>query len=251
MTNNALHCAQLIRDAKKIAVLTGAGISTKAGIPDFRGPNGLYVTKRYDPEKVFDIEYFGRDPKPFFDFARDFIHLETTIKPTLAHQFFADLEEEGNLSGIITQNIDSLHQLAGSQHVLELHGSFFKSRCVTCKAEVGWDAFKEIIFKEDVPRCACKGVIKPEIVFFGEQVRFLEESVKLAEESDLFFVIGTSCVVYPAALLPSYAAGKIVVINLSKVQLPVYNVALSVESDIDQFFSAVSQALKEDSRETV
>lgn len=243
MENQASQCAHLIREAKSIAVLTGAGISTKAGIPDFRGPQGLYITKRYDPEIVFDINYFYKDPKPFFAFARDFIHLETTIKPTFAHQFFAKLERSGKLTGVITQNIDALHQRAGNQKVLEMHGSFFESRCLDCDKQFSWDDLKQEIFKDDVPRCSCRGVIKPDIVFFGENVRHLFDAQKLAEEAELFFVVGTSCVVFPAAILPQFAKGKVVVVNLSPVELPIFNVALSVEEDIDEFLQSVDQLL--------
>src|SRR3990167_11456592 len=109
LKNQCEQCAELIKQAKNIAVLTGAGISTSAGIPDFRGPKGLYVTRRYDPDKVFDINHFLTDPVPFYEFARDFIGLEQTIQPTITHKFLADMERAGKLKGIVTQNIDSLH----------------------------------------------------------------------------------------------------------------------------------------------
>src|SRR5436190_166965 len=113
----ANQCAKLIRDAKSIVVLTGAGISTNAGIPDFRGPKGLYITRKYDPDKIFDVQFFYHDPKPFYEFARDFITLEETIQPTSAHRFLVKLEKTGKLKGIVTQNIDALHQKAGSKNI--------------------------------------------------------------------------------------------------------------------------------------
>src|SRR5436190_6299453 len=122
-------CAKLIEEAESIGVLTGAGISTNAGIPDFRGPNGLYVTRRYDPDTVFDINYFLMDPEPFYEFARDFVNLEKTIQPTFTHKFLASLEETGKLKGVVTQNIDALHHKAGSKNVYEMHGSFWLSYC--------------------------------------------------------------------------------------------------------------------------
>jgi NAD-dependent deacetylase len=236
-------CAELIKQSQSIAALTGAGISTNAGIPDFRGPQGLYVTKRYDPEKVFDINYFCRDQKPFFEFAKDFLELETKIKPTFTHQFLARLEKEEKLIGIVTQNIDSLHQLAGSKKVLEMHGSFWNSFCLDCNQKFSFEEMKEKIQNVNIPLCECGGVIKPDIVFFGENVKFLTESFRLAHQADLFFVIGTSCIVYPAASVPQYAQGKIVVINKDKVDLDLPNVALEVEGDSDEFFKEVAKYL--------
>jgi NAD-dependent deacetylase len=233
---------QLIKGAKSIVALTGAGISTSAGIPDFRGPQGLYVTRRYDPDKVFDIDYFYRDPLPFYQFARDFIGLEESIKPTFTHKFLSDLEHSGKLKGIITQNIDSFHQMAGSRNVYEMHGSFWLSHCLECREAFTYPQMKEKLALEEVPHCGCGGVIKPDVVFFGESVKYLAESENLAAASDLFFVIGTSCVVYPAATIPQYASGKVVVINQTPVDLPLDNVVLTVEEDIDTFFKKVAGA---------
>jgi len=240
-------CAQLIQEAKTIAALTGAGISTSAGIPDFRGPKGLYVTRRYDPDKVFDIDYFLEDPEPFFQFARDFLLLEEKIKPTFAHKFLNDLEKSGKCKGVVTQNIDSLHQMAGSQNVYEMHGSFWVSRCLKCGKEFSYAQMKQKLAGEDIPRCVCNGVIKPDVVFFGENVKYLAESEHLAASADLFFVIGTSCVVYPAAMIPQYARGKIVVVNQTPVDLP--NVVLTVSEDIDTFFTKVAEQLRSKSHE--
>ena len=183
--DQATQCASLIKNARSIAVLSGAGISTNAGIPDFRGPKGLYVTKKYDADRIFDIQYFLKDPKPFYEFARDFIGLEQKIKPTPAHRFLAELEGTGKLSGVITQNIDSLHQKAGSKRVYEIHGSFWESFCRDCGEKFDYATMQEKIFVEDVPRCSCGGLIKPDIVFFGENVKFLEDSYRLAQEADV------------------------------------------------------------------
>jgi NAD-dependent deacetylase len=241
MNDPVSQCVRLIREAKTIAALTGAGISTKAGIPDFRGPQGLYVTRRYDPDKVFDIDFFHKDPSPFYQFARDFILLETKIKPTFAHQFLSDLEKAGKCKGVITQNIDSLHQMAGSKNVYEMHGSFWVSRCLKCGKEFSFAQMKQKLASEEIPHCACGGVIKPDVVFFGENVKYLAESEHLASRADLFFVIGTSCVVYPAAMIPQYAQDKIVVVNHAPVELPLNNVVLTVREDIDAFFTKVAE----------
>lgn len=272
MNDPASQCVRLIREAKAIAALTGAGISTKAGIPDFRGPQGLYVTRRYDPDKVFDIDYFHKDPSPFYQFARDFMvllpepsysenggqttprdsdgteegskgYLKNKIKPTFAHQFLSDLEKAGKCKGVITQNIDSLHQMAGSRNVYEMHGSFWVSRCLKCGKEFSFVQMKQKLASEEIPHCACGGVIKPDVVFFGENVKYLAESERLASRADLFFVIGTSCVVYPAAMIPQCAQDKIVVVNQAPVELPFNNVVLTVREDIDAFFSKVAEQL--------
>ena len=244
MKDSAVNeCVRLIEEARSIAALTGAGISTSAGIPDFRGPQGLYITRQYDPDIIFDISYFQRDPKPFFDFARDFLELATEITPTVAHSFLVRLEREGKLKGIVTQNIDSLHQKAGSQNVFEMHGSFILSHCCKCRKKYELAEMKKRIASETVPHCNCQGVIKPDVVFFGEDVKFLNESYALAGKSDLFFIIGTSCVVYPAASVPQFVKGKIVVINKGHIELPYPNVVLSVEEDIDSFFAQVKEAL--------
>jgi NAD-dependent deacetylase len=243
MENQVQECARLIQDSKSIAALTGAGISTSAGIPDFRGPKGLYVTRQYDPEKVFDIGYFYKDPEPFYEFARDFIGLEEKIQPTISHHFLSALEQQGKLKGIITQNIDCLHQRAGSENVFEMHGSIAKSYCLQCQNEFSYEQMKQRLKEEDVAHCTCGGVIKPDIVFFGENVKYLSESEDLASKVDLFFVIGTSCVVYPAAMIPDYVNGKIVIVNMDEVGLNSTNVVLKVEDDIDQFFSKVEQQL--------
>ena len=240
----AEECAELIKKAQFIGVLTGAGISTSAGIPDFRGPQGLYLTRKYDPDKVFDINYFQKDPKPFFQFARDFVGLEGKIQPTFAHQFFAYLEKKGKLKGIVTQNIDSLHQMAGSKNVLEMHGSFWKSHCVKCQKEFSFEQIKKKLSEEEIPACSCKGVIKPDVVFFGENVKYLSESEELARKSDLFFVVGTSCVVFPAAMIPEYVAGDIIVVNRDRVELDSPQVLLTVQEDIDEFFAKVAEYLQ-------
>lgn len=239
----ARQCAQLIKNAKSIVALTGAGISTSAGIPDFRGPQGLYVTRQYDPETVFDIDYFLQDPKPFFDFARDFVQLEEKIKPTLTHYFLAKLEQLDTFKGVITQNIDALHHKAGSHKVYEIHGTIWSSTCMNCSRKYSYDEMKTKIKKESIALCTCTGVIKPDIVFFGENVHHLQESADLAEQADLFFVIGSSCVVYPAAMIPKCCYGKIVIVNKGEVALRLNNIALNVQEDTDQFFAQVQKYL--------
>jgi NAD-dependent deacetylase len=240
---DARDVAACIERAERIAVLTGAGISTAAGIPDFRGPRGLYVTRQYDPEKTFDITYFDRDPTYFFTFARDFLQLVERIRPTLTHRFLAALEAQGRLEAVITQNIDGLHQRAGNARVLEVHGSVRSGHCRACGAAYGYEALKVKILGEAVARCdACGGVVKPDIVFFGEPVLAMREATRAAERADLFFVIGSSLTVYPAASLPEYAGGQIVVVNQGPVEAasPEW---LCVNEAADDFFARVASAL--------
>ena len=141
----------------------------------------------------------------------------------------------------MTQNIDSLHQMAGSQNVFEMHGSFWRNFCLDCLKPFSYTEFKDKVLKESIPCCACGGIIKPDIVFFGENVKCFPESVLLAQESDLFFVIGTSCVVYPAASIPDYVTGKIIVVNMTSVSLNHPNVVLSIQDDLDNFFKQVER----------
>lgn len=243
LSDKIQQCCELIDQSKSIAVLTGAGISTSAGIPDFRGPQGLYVTKKYDADKIFDIGCFYEDPEPFYEFARDFISLEETVKPTATHVFLSCLEKVGKLKGIVTQNIDGLHHKAGSRHVFEMHGSFRQGYCIECGAPFGYEELKIRIKKNFVPRCHCDSVIKPDIVFFGENVKYYSEAVQLAEQSDLFMIIGSSCTVNPAGMLPLLAPGRIVIINKTKIFLNVYNVALEIQSESDEILLQVSKAL--------
>lgn len=240
---SAKQCADLIKKAQRIVVLSGAGISTNAGIPDFRGPRGLYVTRQYDAEKVFDAEYFKRSPKIFYDFARDFIELKNQIAPTLTHKFFAQLEKSGKSVCVITQNIDSLHQQAGSQNIYELHGSFEKSFCQDCQKMFSFIELRERIQTQVVPECDCGGILKPDIVFFGENIRHFEDAAESAQGADLFFVAGTTCVVHPAGDIPSFATKDIVIVNKGKVELNLDNIFARVNADTDEFFQILASKI--------
>ena len=236
-------CVDLILRSKHTVVLTGAGISTNAGIPDFRGPQGLYTSRLYDAEKIFDISYFLKDPKPFYEFAHDFIAIESTIKPTLTHHALAALEGAGRVKAVITQNIDGLHQKAGSQKVLDLLGNFLHSHCLRCRKTFDYQELRSMVLQHVIPHCSCRGIIKPDIVFFGEDVKYYHQALEFAQNAELFLVIGTSCVVYPAAALPQFVPGKIVIVNHSKVDLNMYNIILEVKSDIDVFFKGLMEEL--------
>ncbi|MDX2435649.1 MAG: Sir2 family NAD-dependent protein deacetylase [Acidobacteriota bacterium] len=243
-TTDAADCAERIRASNRVVALTGAGVSTAAGLPDFRGPNGLYVTRRYDPETVFDIDAFRRNPVPFYDFTRDFLGSVHTLQPTLTHRFLADLEGRGKLTAVVTQNIDSLHQKAGSRNVVAIHGDYWTSHCLYCHAEFNLEYLARAVVEEEVPHCPCSGLIKPDVVFFGEPVCSFDRASAVVAESDYLLVLGSSLNVYPAALLPDLAGGDVLVVNQGEVGLPPLPHRSLVDADLDEFFGEVSGLYK-------
>jgi NAD-dependent deacetylase len=243
-------CAELISRSRSVTALSGAGISTAAGIPDFRGPRGLYVTRRYDPEKVFDIRWFRRDHGYFYEFAHDFVTMMETVRPTFTHFFLARLEAAGTLSGVITQNIDMLHQSAGSRTVVELHGSYGSATCCGCGR--AFDALSNAWWVDEmrsspcppVVLCpACKGVLKPDVVFFGEAVKGYDEAEHMIAESDLLLVLGSSLTVTPASLLPLGAGGSTVVVNRGAVTLDPSPLRFFVDDEADAYLREVADFL--------
>lgn len=242
--DKAKKCAELIKSSDFITVLTGAGISTNAGIPDFRGPNGIYSTGKYDPDRVFGLRFFLEDPVPFYDFAREFLKTIENVQPTFTHRFFARLEKERKVKSVITQNIDGLHQKAGSKNVIELHGGFQKSFCLQCGKEYSFEEMKEKVFTEKVPHCdECGGLIKPDVVFFGEQVKDFGKAEEYVYQSDLVFVVGSSLAIYPAAMLVDFVNGKLVIVNKGEVNIDPLKVEIFAQEDIDSFFEKVSKYL--------
>lgn len=240
------QCAEKMQKARKIAVLTGAGISTAAGVPDFRGPKGLYVTRAYDPETVFDIGYFDRDPKPFYRFSRDFLGMLAKLEPTYTHRFLASFEAKGApIIAVVTQNIDGLHQRAGSRHVYPMHGDYETAHCRRCGRPVAKPELLELMETEEVPTCPdCGGTIKPDVVFFGENVRHLSEAEKVAVDSDLMLVLGSSLTVYPAASLPGWAGGDVVIVNKGPVGACGGNRVFVADADLDSFFRQMAECLE-------
>lgn len=237
------ECARKIAEAGKILVLTGAGISTAAGVPDFRGPKGLYVTRAYDPETVFEIGYFDHDPEPFYQFSRDFLAMLSTIQPTFTHRFLADLEKSGKDMAIVTQNIDGLHQKAGSKRVLPMHGDYETAHCRRCGRGMSDKELVESMERNGVPACPqCGGVVKPDVVFFGEGVRHLPKAFALAEQADLLLVLGSSLTVYPAAAIPDYAKGDVVVVNLGPTGIRPNVHTFVVEAGLDEYFREVAKS---------
>ncbi len=231
----------LIETSNYITALTGAGISTLSGIPDFRGKHNP-IWDKYPQDKLFNPVYFNEQPRMFFDFLRDV--LEKEYQPNIAHFFLKFLETKKKLKAIITQNIDGLHKLSGSKNVYELHGSIYSSHCLKCGKSYTYDIFVKKLFKEKVVSCECSGVIKPDIVFFGEMLpqEDLNMAIFNATRSDLMIVIGTSLVVQPAAFMPMYTlnnGGKVVLVNKGETYID-DRAALKFE-DIEKVFTELSE----------
>lgn len=203
--------ASWIRESRSIVFFGGAGTSTESGIPDFRSAAGLYLTEKhspYPPEQMLSHSFFISKPDVFFDFYRTKM-LHPGAEPNGAHRLLARLESEGRLSAVVTQNIDGLHQKAGSRRVLELHGSVHRNHCMNCSRYYGLDAITSSV--ETVPHCpVCGGIIKPDVVLYEEQLddQVLNDSVQAIASADLLLIGGTSLTVQPAASLIQFFRGK-------------------------------------------
>jgi len=213
------RAAQLLADSQHAVALTGAGHSTPSGIPDFRSP-GSGLWEKSDPMVVGSIEGFRRDPQAFYDWIRPLIETMSKAMPNPAHDALAELEGMGVLKAVITQNIDHLHQRAGSQRVLELHGSGRSATCTACGATHTADELLErLLASDEVPVCrSCGGVLKPDVVMFGELLPMgvLFEAQAEARRCDVMMVVGSSLEVYPAAELPLQArwhGAELIIVN--------------------------------------
>lgn len=196
--------AELIRQSRYVVAFTGAGHSTPSGIPDFRSPHSG-VWERHNPMLVASIWSFRLNPKSFFDWIRPLASTLLNAQPNPAHVALSDLEKMGYLKTIVTQNIDNLHQKAGSHHVLELHGHMRQATCIRCYTEVDVDpAVEQFIHDGKVPHCDCGGVLKPNVILFGEElpIHVFNQAIDEARRCDLMLVAGSSLVVTPAADIP-------------------------------------------------
>ena len=238
MEDKILKLKSWIEESDNVVFFGGAGVSTESGIPDFRSVDGLYNQKwKYPPETILSHTFFERYPEEYYRFHREKLVIEG-VKPNRAHLRLAELEQEGKLKAVITQNIDGLHQAAGSENVLELHGSILRAYCAKCRK-----IYPESIINhgEGVPRCGCGGVIRPDIVLYEEQLdqNILYKSVDYIRKADVLIIGGTSLNVYPAAGLINYYRGnKLVLVNLSKT--PYDNEAdLVINEKIGEVFSRI------------
>lgn len=209
--------AEILAKSKNAVVFTGAGVSEESGIPTFRGEDGLW--KKYDPEEVASIHGFRRNPRAFWEFSME-LTKKAQAEPNPAHYAIAELERMGIVKAVITQNIDMLHQRAGSKKVYELHGSIEKLKCLDCRKEYLWEDFIDMLQKGEIPRCKACGswYVKPNVVLFGEPLPsdVLYQAIEESRRADAFLVVGSSLVVYPAAELPYIAksnGAKMILVN--------------------------------------
>lgn len=207
-----------IQSSDNIVFFGGAGVSTESGIPDFRSKDGLYNQKyKYPPEEILSHSFFMENTEEFYKFYKEKMN-SLKYEPNIAHLKLAELEKKGKLKAVITQNIDGLHQKAGSQNVLELHGSVLRNYCMKC----GKFYNAEFVFtSKEVPRCSCGGVIKPDVVLYEEALNdeILNKSISAIRNADLMIVAGTSLTVYPASgLINFYNGSKLVLINRENTQ---------------------------------
>ena len=213
---------QWVAESSHIVFFGGAGVSTESGIPDFRSTDGLYNQKfEYPPETIISRSFYERKPSYFFRFYREKM-LPLGFEPNVTHKVLARWEREGKLSAVVTQNIDGLHQKAGSENVYELHGSVLRNYCTRCRKFHSAEFIKNSV---DVPRCSCGGIVKPDVVLYEEDLnqKTIENSVMAIRDADLLIVAGTSLTVYPAAGLINYYRGnRLVLINRDATQYDHY-----------------------------
>lgn len=226
MNDTLSRLADLIRHSNHCVAFTGAGVSTFSGIRDFRGKNGIY--KEFDADKIFSLDYFHQDPSYYYEHTRNFIYDLDERAPSIVHEELARLESHGFLKAVITQNIDMLHQKAGSKRVIELHGTPAIHDCLSCGKTYPFETIQRMLGNTTVPHCErCDGVLKPRITFFGEMLdkRAIRDGVAEASTADLLIVLGSSLVVNPAASLPYYTIenkGDLVIVNDSPTPLDSY-----------------------------
>ena len=216
MDDKIMLLKKWIDESDNVVFFGGAGVSTESGIPDFRSVDGLYNQKwKYPPETILSHSFFVKYPEEYYRFHREKLVIDG-VKPNAAHLKLAELEQAGKLRAVVTQNIDGLHQAAGSKKVLELHGSILRSYCSACGRPYPADKMNR---GEGVPRCSCGGVIRPDIVLYEEPLddAVVSEAIRVISEAEVLIIGGTSLNVYPAAGLINYYRGnKLALVNLSR-----------------------------------
>lgn len=239
MEDKLIKLRQMIDQSNHIVFFGGAGVSTESQIPDFRSADGIYAQnndRHYSPEMILSHRFFINQTEMFFDFYRSHMIYEDA-KPNPTHLALAELEARGKLKAVITQNIDGLHQMAGSKNVLELHGSIHKNKCMDCGKQ---HPLNHIIHSAGIPKCiACGGIVKPEVVLYEEPLDYsvIDQAVDAIAAADLLIIGGTSLVVYPAAGLIDYFRGKsIVLINKEKTPHD-HKATLQIQAPIGEVLS--------------
>lgn len=214
-----------IEESKNIVFFGGAGVSTESGIPDFRSKNGLYNQhdvnfEKYQPEYLLSKDCFQDEPKVFYEFYSQKMDVRN-YEPNITHKVLAKMEEIGKLEAIVTQNIDGLHQKAGSKKVYEIHGTTQRNYCNKCKVEYHPDFLFNT--KEIIPKCECRGLIRPDVVLYGENLpeKAVKDALSVIENADCLIVGGTSLQVYPAAAFLTHFTGEhLIIINNEKINVP-------------------------------
>jgi len=222
MSTDINRLKTILQDSNNIVFFGGAGVSTESGIPDFRSADGLYSEKyEYPPETILSYSFFMDHTQEFYRFYRDKM-LYPDAKPNDAHKALAELEKQGKLKAVITQNVDGLHTEAGSTNIIELHGSALRNLCMTCKKNY---SIEVILQNEEQPRCTCGGVIKPDVVLYEEGLDpvVMKKATTAIYDADVLIVGGTSLNVYPAAGMINYYRGdKLILINKSETPYDKY-----------------------------
>ena len=238
MDEKILKLKEWIAGSNNVVFFGGAGVSTESGIPDFRSVDGLYNQKwKYPPETILSHTFFERMPEEYYRFHREKLVIDG-VQPNRAHKRLAELEAEGKLRAVITQNIDGLHQAAGSKKVLELHGSILRAYCSRCRKPYPADMMNH---GEGVPRCSCGGIIRPDIVLYEEPLDqdIMSEALHYIRHADVLIVGGTSLNVYPAAGLIRYYRGtKLALVNLSETPYDGF-ADLVIHEKIGEVFSQI------------
>jgi NAD-dependent deacetylase len=238
--------AELIREHQPCIVLTGAGISTESGIPDFRSPTGIWA--QYDPMEYATISAFRRDPVKVWEFYALRFEVLTRAEPNAGHLALAELERRGFLRAVVTQNIDGLHERAGSQDVVEVHGSIRTASCLACRTRVPFADVVSALQDAAAPPCPeCREILKPDVVMFGEllPVAAIDRTTSLARESALLLVVGSTLEVYPVAALPDdtlAAGGKLAIVNRGPTPYD-RRAAVRIDGGAGETLSGVVEAL--------
>lgn len=238
MTQKIHQLKTLIKNSNNIVFFGGAGVSTESGIPDFRSKDGLYSMKyKYPPEEILSHDFFVKETEEFYKFYRDKLN-SLSIQPNVTHYALAKLEQMGKLKCVITQNIDGLHQKAGSKNVVELHGSILRNYCTRCKK---FFCPERIFETEDIPVCECGGVIKPDVVLYCEPLNqtSVAKALYAIQECDLLIVGGTSLTVYPAAnYIMNFRGNNLVIINKDATDYD-FRASLVINKGLGEVFNEV------------
>jgi NAD-dependent deacetylase len=242
-----VELAEMIRARQPCVVLTGAGVSTESGIPDFRSPSGLWA--KFDPLEYGSIEAFRADPLKVWSFYKPRVAMLTEAEPNAAHAALAELERRGFVQAVVTQNIDLLHERAGSREVVEVHGSIRSATCPGCGERQPLARVLELLADADAPACpSCGALLKPDVVFFGEllPVEAIDRAMQLARGAGLLLVVGSSLEVYPVAALPEEtlaAGGALAIVNRGPTSYDA-RAALRLDGSAGEVLAAVAEALR-------